>query len=404
MSKIEKSSKLNNVCYDIRGIVLEEAEKLERQGHEILKLHIGNPAPFNFEAPSQIIQNVIHHLPASQGYCEAKGLYEARQAILKKYQTEGIPHSDIERIYIGNGVSELILIAMQALLNNHDEMLIPAPDYPLWTAATHLAGGKAVHYRCDDQANWYPDIQDIKRKINQKTKGILLINPNNPTGSVYSKELILDIIELCRINKLILFSDEIYDKIIYDHHQHIPSGSLSDDIVTVTFNGLSKNYRAAGFRVGWMLISGDLKKATDYIDGINILTSMRLCGNVPCQHAIPKALDGIQCIDELTLPDGRLTQQRNAVYEKLNEIEGVSCVKPRGALYAFPKLDQKKFNLHNDEKLVFDFLQREKILLVQGSAFNWFEPNHVRIVFLPPQQQLEHAMEKFKIFLNQYKQ
>ena len=296
------------------------------------------------------------------------------------------------------------MIAMQGLLNQGDEMLIPAPDYPLWTAATHLAGGKAIHYRCDDQSDWFPDLQDISSKITKKTKGLLLINPNNPTGAVYSKSLLLDIIELCRQHKLILFSDEIYDRILYDNAQHIPSASLADDVLTVTFNGLSKSYRAAGFRVGWMALTGPLKKAACYIEGLEMLASMRLCGNVPCQHAIQTALGGYQSIDDLTLPTGRLTKQRDLVFDRLNQINGVKCLKPQGALYAFAKLDQKKFNLHNDEQLVLDFLKQEKILIVQGSAFNWAEPNHVRIVFLPYLEDLNVAIDKFEHFLSQYKQ
>lgn len=404
MPLYSKSSKLDDVCYDIRGKIADTANELEQQGQSILKLHIGNPAPFGFDAPKEIIQDIISNLHKSQGYCDAKGLFSARKAILQKYQNEGIHHLDIDQIYIGNGVSELIMIAMQGLLNQGDEMLIPAPDYPLWTAATHLAGGKAIHYRCDDQSDWFPDLQDIRSKITKKTKGLLLINPNNPTGAVYSKSLLLDIIELCRQHKLILFSDEIYDRILYDDAQHIPSASLADDVITVTFNGLSKSYRAAGFRVGWMALTGPLKKATCYIEGLEMLASMRLCGNVPCQHAIQTALGGYQSIDDLTLPTGRLTKQRDLVFDRLNQINGVKCIKPQGALYAFAKLDQKKFNLHNDEQLVLDFLKQKKILIVQGSAFNWAEPNHVRIVFLPHLEDLNVAIDKFEHFLSQYKQ
>ena len=404
MPLYSKSSKLDDVCYDIRGKIADTANELEQQGQSILKLHIGNPAPFGFDAPKEIIQDIISNLHKSQGYCDAKGLFSARKAILQKYQSEGVHHLDINQIYIGNGVSELIMIAMQGLLNQGDEMLIPSPDYPLWTAATHLAGGKAIHYRCDDQSDWFPDLQDIRSKITKKTKGLLLINPNNPTGAVYSKSLLLDIIELCRQHKLILFSDEIYDRILYDDAQHIPSASLADDVITVTFNGLSKSYRAAGFRVGWMALTGPLKKAACYIEGLEMLASMRLCGNVPCQHAIQTALGGYQSIDDLTLPTGRLTKQRDLVFDKLNQISGVKCIKPQGALYAFAKLDQKKFNLHNDEQLVLDFLKQEQILIVQGSAFNWAEPNHVRIVFLPHLEDLNVAIDKFERFLSQYKQ
>tara|TARA_B100001094_G_C18187722_1_gene804965 strand:- start:1849 stop:3078 length:1230 start_codon:yes stop_codon:yes gene_type:complete len=399
-----KSSKLDDVCYDIRGAVALEAKRLEDEGHKIMPLHIGNPAAFGFDAPHEMVQDIIKHLPVSQGYCESKGLFSARKAVVQKYQLEGVHHLEPEQIYIGNGVSELILMAMQALLNDGDEMLIPAPDYPLWTAATYLSGGKAVHYRCDESSNWFPDLEDMRAKITSKTRGILLINPNNPTGAVYSASLLNDVIELCRQHNLILFSDEIYDKIIYDGVEHIPCARLADDIVIVTFNGLSKGYRAAGFRIGWMMLTGPLKHAKSYIEGIDILASMRLCGNVPCQYAIQTALGGYQSIDELILPQGRLTQQRDMVYNKLLKIEGVSCIKPQGALYAFAKLDRKKFNLVNDEQLVLDFLKKEKILIVQGTAFNWPEPDHVRIVFLPHKEDLAHAVERLGIFLEQYSQ
>jgi alanine-synthesizing transaminase len=404
MDEILKSSKLNSVCYDIRGAVHKEARRLEDEGHRILKLNIGNPGAFGFNVPEEIVRDIILNLPKAQGYCESKGIFPARKAIVLDYQNQGVKGVDVEDIYIGNGVSELIVMAMQALLNSEDEVLIPSPDYPLWTAAVNLSSGKAVHYRCDEKANWFPDIADIKKKISKRTRAIVLINPNNPTGAVYSKELILEVIELCRINNLILFSDEIYDKILYDGAIHIPAAALSSDILTVTFSGLSKVYRAAGFRVGWMMLSGNLKMAKGYIEGLDILSSMRLCANVPCQHAIQTALGGYQSINELVAADGRLTSQRDLCCEMLNSIPGVSVVPPKGALYTFAKLDSKRFNLKNDEQLVLDLLQDRKILLVHGTAFNWPEPDHVRIVFLPHKEDLKVALEQFGSFLESYKQ
>lgn len=404
MHPIIKSNKLDTVCYDIRGPVHKEARRLEDEGHRILKLNIGNPAPFGFEAPEEIVRDVILNLPSAQGYCESKGLFSARKAIVQHYQSQGIFGVDIEDVYIGNGVSELIVMALQGLLNSDDEVLIPSPDYPLWTAAANLAGGKAVHYRCDEDADWFPDLNDIKAKISPRTRAIVLINPNNPTGAVYSKELLLEVIEICRQHSLILFADEIYDKILYDEAAHIPAASLSDDILTVTFNGLSKAYRAAGFRVGWMMLSGNLKAAKSYIEGLDMLASMRLCANVPNQHAVQTALGGYQSINELILPNGRLTVQRDTCFEYLNAIPGVSCKKPKGALYAFPKLDPKRFNLRDDERLVLDLLKEKKILLVQGSAFNWPEPDHLRVVFLPHKEDLEKALMSFGEFLETYRQ
>lgn len=404
MRPIIKSNKLDTVCYDIRGPVHKEARRLEDEDHRILKLNIGNPAPFGFEAPEEIVRDVILNLPSAQGYCESKGLFSARKAIVQHYQAQGIYDVDIEDVYIGNGVSELIMMAMQGLLNTADEILIPSPDYPLWTAAANLAGGKAVHYRCDEEADWFPDLDDIKSKISSRTRGIVLINPNNPTGAVYSKELLLQVVELCREHNLILFADEIYDKILYDEAKHIPAASLSDDILTVTFNGLSKAYRAAGFRIGWMMLSGNLKAAKSYIEGLDMLASMRLCANVPNQHAIQTALGGYQSINELILPSGRLTVQRDTCYELLNQIPGVSVKKPKGALYAFPKLDMKKFNLRDDERLVLDLLRDKKILLVHGTAFNWPEPDHLRVVFLPYKEDLTKALTEFGNFLETYKQ
>ncbi|AYV13813.1 pyridoxal phosphate-dependent aminotransferase [Shewanella algae] len=404
MRPIIKSNKLDSVCYDIRGPVHKEARRLEDEGHRILKLNIGNPAPFGFEAPEEIVRDVILNLPSAQGYCESKGLFSARKAIVQHYQSQGIFGVDIEDIYIGNGVSELIVMAMQGLLNTDDEVLVPSPDYPLWTAAVNLAGGKARHYRCDEAADWFPALEDIKSKIGPRTRGIVIINPNNPTGAVYSRELLLEIVELCRQHSIILFADEIYDKILYDGAVHIPACSLSDDILTVTFNGLSKAYRAAGFRVGWMMLSGNLKAARSYIEGLEMLSSMRLCANVPNQHAIQTALGGYQSINELTAIDGRLTQQRDICYELLNQIPGVSVVKPKGAMYAFPRLDSKRFGLRDDERLVLDLLKEKKILLVQGTAFNWPEPDHLRVVFLPHKEDLQRALLAFGDFLEYYRQ
>ncbi|MBO2670915.1 pyridoxal phosphate-dependent aminotransferase [Shewanella algae] len=404
MRPIIKSNKLDSVCYDIRGPVHKEARRLEDEGHRILKLNIGNPAPFGFEAPEEIVRDVILNLPSAQGYCESKGLFSARKAIVQHYQSQGIFGVDIEDIYIGNGVSELIVMAMQGLLNTDDEVLVPSPDYPLWTAAVNLAGGKARHYRCDEAADWFPDLEDIKSKIGPRTRGIVIINPNNPTGAVYSRELLLEIVELCRQHSIILFADEIYDKILYDGAVHIPACSLSDDILTVTFNGLSKAYRVAGFRVGWMMLSGNLKAARSYIEGLEMLSSMRLCANVPNQHAIQTALGGYQSINELTAIDGRLTQQRDICYELLNQIPGVSVVKPKGAMYAFPRLDVKRFGLRDDERLVLDLLKEKKILLVQGTAFNWPEPDHLRVVFLPHKEDLQRALLAFGDFLEYYRQ
>lgn len=402
--QVSKSNKLANVCYDIRGPVLKHAKRLEEEGHRILKLNIGNPAPFGFEAPEEILQDVIRNLPTAQGYSDSKGLFSARKAVMQYYQQKKVEGISIEDIYLGNGVSELIVMVLQALLNNGDEVLIPAPDYPLWTAATSLAGGKAVHYLCDEQSNWYPDIADIKAKITRNTKALLLINPNNPTGSVYPKEVLQEIIEVARQNKLVLFSDEIYDKILYDGIQHVSTASLAPDVLCLTFNGLSKSYRVAGFRSGWVAISGPKQKAQSYIEGLDILANMRLCANVPAQHAIQTALGGYQSINDLVLPSGRLLEQRNRAWELLNDIPGISCVKPMGALYAFPKIDPKVCPIHNDEKFVLDLLLSEKLLIVQGTAFNWPWPDHFRVVTLPRVDDLEQAIGRIGNFLKTYHQ
>lgn len=404
MSIVTKSDKLANVCYDIRGPVLEEARRLEDEGQRILKLNIGNPAPFGFETPDEILQDVILNLPTAQGYSDSKGVFSARKAIVQQYQSRGVHKVGIEDVYLGNGVSELIVMAMQALLNNGDEMLIPAPDYPLWTAAVSLSGGTAVHYLCDESAGWQPDLEDIESKITKRTRGIVVINPNNPTGAVYSKETLEGIVELARRHNLVIFSDEIYDKIIYDDAVHIPMATLADDVLILSFSGLSKTYRVAGFRCGWMVITGARHRARDYIEGLDILTSMRLCANVPAQHAVQTALGGYQSIDALIQPGGRLYEQRTRAWELLNEIPGVSCVKPQGALYLFPRLDPEVYPIKSDRQLVHDLLLQKQLLLVEGTAFNWPNPDHVRIVFLPYQDVLEEAIGRLRQFLNQYVQ
>ena len=404
MERFPKSDKLEHVCYDIRGPVHKEALRLEEEGHKILKLNIGNPAPFGFEAPDEILVDVLRNLPSAQGYCDSKGLYSARKAIVQYYQSKNIRSVTVNDVYIGNGVSELITMAMQALLNDGDEVLIPMPDYPLWTAAATLAGGKAVHYLCDEQADWFPDVEDIKSKVTSRTKAIVIINPNNPTGAVYSKELLLDIVDVARQNNLIIFADEIYDKILYDGAVHHHIAALAPDLLTVTLNGLSKAYRVAGFRQGWMILNGPKKHAKGYIEGLDMLASMRLCANVPMQHAIQTALGGYQSINEFILPGGRLLEQRNKAYELLNQIPGISCTKPMGALYMFPKIDIKKFNMYDDEKMVFDLLAQEKVLLVHGRGFNWHSPDHFRIVTLPYVHQIEEALGKFARFLSHYHQ
>lgn len=403
MKPIERSSKLDGVCYDIRGPVAREAKRMEDEGHRILKLNIGNPAPFGFEAPDEILKHVIHNLPTAQGYSDSQGIYPARVAVAQYYQSRGIRGADADDVYIGNGVSELILMALQGLLNNSDEVLIPSPDYPLWTAAVNLAGGHAVHYRCDEESDWYPDISDIRSKITSRTKAIVLINPNNPTGAVYSKDLLLDILAVAREHSLVVLSDEIYDKILYDGAEHISTAALADDLLMLTFGGLSKNYRIAGFRVGWLFISGARALARSYIEGLNILASMRLCANVPCQHAVQTALGGYQSINELVVPGGRLYDQMDLAHRLVNQIQGLSCVRPKGAMYLFPKIDRKKFPIQDDELFVLDFLREHKVLLVHGRAFNWPEPDHFRIVFLPHKDTLEQAIHKLGVFLPNYR-
>lgn len=404
MKTFSKSSKLDNVCYDIRGPILAEAKRMEEEGHKILKLNIGNPAPFGFDTPDDILKDVIHQLPTAQGYSDAAGIYSARVAVMQYYQQKGVRNVSVNDIFIGNGVSELIIMAMQALLNNGDEVLLPSPDYPLWTAAVSLSSGHPVHYQCDEQAEWAPDIDDIKKKITSKTKAIVLINPNNPTGAVYSKEVLYAIVEVARQHNLIIYSDEIYDKILFEEAKHHCIASLADDVVIVTLSGLSKNYRIAGFRSGWLLISGNKNAATDYIDGLNMLSSMRMCANVPCQYAIQTALGGYQSINELIVEEGRLRVQRDLAHSMLNEIPGIQCKKPNGAMYCFAKVDQKKFNIKNDEQMILDLLRQEKILLVHGGAFNLNTGCYFRLVFLPHVNELTTALEKIGQFFSYYRQ
>lgn len=400
MKMIRKSSKLDNVCYDIRGPILNSVAELEEQGHRIIKLNIGNPAPFGFEPPDEIVQDYMRHLPNAAGYCDSKGLFSARKAIMQANQVLNIHNVALDDIFIGNGVSELIVMAMQGLLNAGDEVLIPAPDYPLWTAAVSLSGGTPCHYLCDEQAEWWPDLDDIRRKITPRTVGLVVINPNNPTGAVYPKEILEGLIEIARQHQLILFADEIYEKILYDGAQYIPLASLADDVLCLSFNGLSKAYRAAGYRSGWLFISGPKERAKDYIEGLNILASMRLCANVPSQFVIQTALGGYQSIHELTAPSGRLHQQRNLTYERINSIPGVSCVKPKGALYLFPKFDRKYYPFAHDLDFVNQLLMEEKVLVVQGTGFNWPEPDHFRIVFLPHENELSEALNRIERFFD----
>lgn len=404
MRKIKKSNKLSGVCYDIRGPILTAAKNLEDEGHRILKLNIGNPAPFGFEAPDDILKDVIHNLPTAQGYSDATGIYTARVAVMQYYQQKYIKNISVDDVFIGNGVSELIVMAMQALLNNGDEVLIPSPDYPLWTAAVSLSSGTPVHYTCDEQSEWFPDIDDIKSKITDQTKAIVLINPNNPTGAVYSKELLAQIITVAREHNLVVFSDEIYDKILYDDAKHHCIASMAEDLFFITLSGLSKNYRIAGFRAGWLVVSGNKLIAKEYIDGLNMLSSMRMCANVPCQYAIQTALGGYQSINDLIIDGGRLKQQRDFASTMLNAVDGLSCVVPKGAMYCFVKVDAQKFNISDDEQMILDLLCKEKILLVHGKAFNLSDGCYFRLVFLPHIEELKPAIERIAHFFSYYKQ
>ncbi len=403
MKPILKSTKLANVCYDIRGPVMERAKQMEEEGQRIIKLNIGNLAPFGFEAPEEIQQDVILNLPNSSGYSDSKGMFAARKAIMHYCQSKKIGGVGLDDIYIGNGASELIVMAMQGLLNTGDEVLIPTPDYPLWTAAVTLAGGTARHYLCDEQSDWMPDLTDLRSKITANTRAIVIINPNNPTGAWYSDELLREVVQIAREHQLIIFADEIYDKMLYDGATHTAIASLADDVLFVTLNGLSKNYRACGYRAGWMVVSGEKKHAQDYINGLTILASMRLCSNVPGQFAIQTALGGYQSINDLVAPTGRLCKQRDLAYKLLTAIPGVTCVKPKAALYLFPRLDPKIYPIKDDQKFILELLETEKVLVVQGSGFNWVNPDHFRVVFLPVGDDLTDAIERIARFLENYR-
>ena len=397
-----KSTKLDNVLYDVRGPVVDEAARMEEAGMKILKLNIGNPAPFGFRTPDEVISDMRQQLTECEGYSDSRGLFSARKAIMQYAQVKKLPNVQMSDIYTGNGVSELITLSMQALLDHGDEILIPAPDYPLWTASATLAGGTVVHYICDEQAMWYPDIEDIRRKITDRTKAIVLINPNNPTGALYPKEVLEQIVEIAREHQLIIFSDEIYDRLVMDGLEHTSIASLAPDLFCVTFSGLSKSHMIAGFRVGWMILSGNKAVAKDYMEGINMLSNMRLCSNVPAQSIIQTALGGYQSVKEYLVPGGRIYDQREYIYKTLNDIPGISCVKPQAAFYAFPKLDVKKFNITNDEKFALDLLKDKKLLIVNGTGFNWQAPDHFRVVYLPRIENLKHAMHDLRDFLGHY--
>ncbi len=404
MQILDKSSKLDRVCYDIRGPVLDEAKRMENDGQKILKLNIGNPAPFGFEAPEDVIREVAANLKNSEGYIDSKGLVEAREAIVDYSSRRGIEGTSIDTVFIGNGVSELIVMAMQALLNDGDEILIPAPDYPLWTAAVVLTGGKPVHYVCDEDSDWCPDLSDIAKKITGRTKGIVVINPNNPTGAVYPKDVLVGITKLAEEHGLVIFSDEIYDRILYEDARHVSTASLTNGTTCVTLNGLSKSHLITGFRVGWMAFSGDLPRAKGYLEGINMLASMRLCSNVPAQYALPIALREDNTIRAHTAAGGRLKAQRDIGYERIKNIPGLSCTMPKGAFYFFPKIDTDRFAIKDDERFVLDLLKKEKVLVVQGTGFNWFRPDHFRIVFLPDVSSLRKAINSIGEFLTDYRQ
>ena len=404
MNEIRKSSKLDYVLYDVRGPVVDEATRMEENGTSVLKLNIGNPAPFGFLTPDEVIYDMQRQLTECEGYSAAKGLFSARKAIMQYAQIKNIPNLSIEDIYTGNGVSELINLSMSALLNDSDEILVPAPDYPLWTACVTLAGGKAVHYLCDEEAEWYPDMDDIRKKITDRTKASVIINPNNPTGAVYPREVLQEIVEIARQHQLIIFSDEIYDRLVMDDAVHIPIASLAPDLFCVTFSGLSKSHMIAGFRIGWMILSGNKKIARDYIEGLNMLSNMRLCSNVPAQSIVQTALGGYQSVNNYIVPGGRVYEQRDYIYKALNEIPGISAVKPKAAFYIFPKLDVKKFNIQDDEKFALDLLREKKLLIIHGGGFNWNQPDHFRIVYLPRIEVLKDAMGSLADFLQYYRQ
>ncbi len=403
MKTILKSAKLANVCYDIRGPIMDAAKKMEEDGHKIIKLNIGNLAVFGFDAPEEVQQDMILNLPNSAGYSDSKGIFAARKAVMHETQKQGIKGVALDDIYLGNGASELIVMATNALLDNGDELLLPMPDYPLWTAAASLSGGTPVHYLCDEAKGWMPDLDDIRAKITPRTKGIVVINPNNPTGALYSDELLKGIVRIAREHGLVIFADEVYDKVLYDGVRHTPLASLSNDVLTLTFNSLSKAYRSCGYRAGWLIVSGDKKPAKDYIEGLNMLSNMRLCSNVPGQWAIQTALGGHQSIDELVCEGGRLRQQRDLAYELITAIPGVSCVKPQAALYMFPRLDPAIYPIQNDQQFFLDLLQETKVMLVQGTGFNWPSPDHFRIVFLPHEADLREAVYRMATFLKKYR-
>ena len=404
MRTFNKSSKLDNVLYDVRGPVVTEAARMEESGKKILKLNIGNPAPFDFHAPDEVIQDIISNVADCEGYSDSRGLFSARKAIMQYYQLKKLPNLNIQHIFTGNGVSELIQLALNALLDDGDEILIPAPDYPLWTACATLAGGKPVHYICDEQADWYPDIDDIESKVTSKTKAIVIINPNNPTGALYPDDILEQIAQIARENELMIFSDEIYDRLIFDDLKHTSIASLAPDVFCVTFSGLSKSHMVAGFRVGWMVLSGDKSGAEDYIEGLNMLSNMRLCSNVPAQSIVQTALGGYQSVNEYLQPGGRLYEQRELVYDMLNDIPGITVKKPQAAFYIFPRLDIRRFNITDDVKFAYDFLHEQQVLVVQGSGFNWPVPDHFRIVYLPRIQVLRESCEKLADFLSHYHQ
>ena len=404
MREFKKSSKLDNVLYDVRGPVVEEAKRMEDAGMHVLKLNIGNPAPFGFRTPEEVIFDMRQQLTECEGYSDSKGLFSARKAIMQYAQLKNLPNVTINDIYTGNGVSELINLSMQALLDEGDEILIPSPDYPLWTATATLAGGKVVHYICDEQAEWYPDMDDIKKKITDRTKAIVLINPNNPTGALYPKEVLMEIVKIAREHQLIIFSDEIYDRLVMDGEEHISIASLAPDLFCVTFSGLSKSHMIAGFRIGWMILSGKKEMAKDYIEGLNMLSNMRLCSNVPAQSIVQTALGGYQSVNNYIIPGGRIYEQREYIYKVLNDIPGISVVKPKAAFYAFPKIDTKRFNILDDEKFALDFLKEKKVLIVHGGGFNWKQPDHFRIVYLPRIEILEESLNNLRDFLSTYQQ
>ena len=400
---IRKSQKLDNVCYDIRGPVLELAQRMEEEGHKIIKLNIGNVGVFGFDPPEEIQLDMIRNLSNASAYSDSKGIFAARKAIMQYCQEKGIQGVTLDDVYTGNGVSELIVLSMNALLNDGDEVLVPTPDYPLWTAAVSLSSGTPVHYLCDESKDWEPDLKDLRKKITPRTKAIVVINPNNPTGAIYSKEVLLEMIQIAREHGLILFADEIYDKMLYDGEKHISLASLSTDVVTITFNGLSKNYRSCGYRAGWMIVSGDKEMVRDYIEGLNMLASMRLCANVPGQYAIQTALGGYQSINDLVGEGGRLAKQRDLAWKLITDIPGVTCVKPKSALYLFPRLDPEVYPIEDDQQFVADLLKEEKVLLVQGSGFNWGKPDHFRVVFLPHEDVLKEAIGRLARFLERYR-